>query len=287
MARVRALVADLADGVAHCIGDGADLAQLMPGKMLRTRLASRLAAQGLPDLGPSALARVCAATELVHTASLCHDDVVDNTLIRRALPTLWRATTPSGAVLIGDLLLCEATGLLLQTAGGRYVKSFVAKVREMCAAEAEQEIRWRGRCPDESTCLRLARQKTGPLFAFVARACAGDDGRLAAALEEAGYCLGAAYQLADDLIDVLGREDVAGKTLGTDRERGKFTLAHASEDGPDVVRRHVSALCNAALEGLDSWPQARGALRRFFVSDLGPVFRRHGQHLDLSLGSVA
>ncbi len=85
-----------------------ELAQLAPGKLLRTRFAARLvehhAARG--DIGT--LKSACAAVEISHTASLCHDDVIDNGVLRRASPTLWTLTSPSAAVLIGDLLLCKS-----------------------------------------------------------------------------------------------------------------------------------------------------------------------------------
>ena len=223
VARVRKLIADRVAALPLPGLNPAAISQLLPGKMLRTRLAARLAAGETRAADPQTLPIVCAATEMAHTASLCHDDVIDGGLIRRRQPALWRTTSPSGAVLIGDLLLCEAMDLLLDTEGGRHVAPFVAKIREVCAAEAEQELLFRGQQPEVETCLRLARGKTGALFAFVAGVCGGDDEPLASALEEAGYKLGTAYQLADDLLDVIGSEELTGKTLGTDARREKRT----------------------------------------------------------------
>ncbi len=222
-----------------CLADAARAAglpvrpsQLLPGKMLRTRMAARLSTRLTVPV--ETLQHVCAAVELTHTASLCHDDVIDNALVRRGQPALWRASSRSGAVLLGDLLLCEAMGLLTGTDGGRLVRPFLAKLRETCAAEAEQELRLRGREVGRDVCLRIARGKTGPLFAFVGLAAGGADAALSAALEEAGYRVGTAYQLADDLLDVEGCEEAAGKTLGTDVARRKFTLAQ--EPGPRPKR---------------------------------------------------
>jgi geranylgeranyl pyrophosphate synthase len=252
-----------------------DVEQLLPGKMLRSRLAARLIASGATSVDRVTLRHACAATELVHTASLCHDDVVDNAVIRRARPALWQTTGPSAAILIGDLLLCEALELVLEVESGRLMPAFVAKVREVIRTEAEQELLLRGRPVDEAGCVRVARGKTGPLFALVARLCGGDDADLAGALEEAGYRIGTAYQLADDLLDVIGDEGVAGKTLGTDSVRRKFTLPLSAAEGGRVARRHVAELCESALARLKAHPAARSGLREFLSRDLQPVLDRH------------
>lgn len=248
--------------------------QLEPGKMLRTRLAARLIA-GSPQGVPLELAaRLCAATELAHTASLCHDDVIDNGLVRRSLPSLWRVSSPSGAVLLGDLLLCAAVDLLLVEGPDRYLSRFVSKMREVCLAEAEQELIFRGKSVSEETCIRIARSKTGALFAFAAMIAGGEDGRSTEALEEAGYRVGTAYQLADDLLDECGSESKAGKTLGTDRAKRKCTLAQlAGHDGGQVAER-VRELCRSAVECLVGWPGLAGGMRVFFSEDLESALER-------------
>ncbi len=249
----------------------------MPGKMLRTTLVTRLGEGGGLSVSSETLARACAAVEMAHTASLCHDDLIDGGAMRRHQMALWKVSSPSSAVLTGDILFCDAVELLAETDDGQYVASFVAKIREMCATEIEQELVLRERELDEQTCLRIARSKTGPLFAFPACVCGGSDHELSAALEEAGYRIGTAYQLADDLLDVSGREDVAGKTLGTDAERSKFTLAHLPNRGPKLVRKHVAILCHSSLNGLDRWPSIREALSQYLSCDLHPVFAQCAQ----------
>ncbi len=262
--------------IESCLDDAARAAglsmrptQLLPGKMLRTRLAARL--HGRLSVPAETLQRVCAAVELTHTASLCHDDVIDNAVVRRGLPALWRVSSRSGAVLLGDLLLCEAMNILIDTEEGRLVRPFLVKLRETCAAEAEQELRLRGSQVERAECLRIARGKTGPLFAFVGLAAGGKDAALSAALEEAGYRIGTAYQLADDLLDVEGREEEAGKTLGTDVARLKFTLAQAPEDGRNATREMVAELCAGALQTARPWLGARRALAEFLRLDVQPV----------------
>ena len=286
---------DVIDGTRRlltaCIGrltssfGGAERAELLsPGKMLRTRMAAHLACGAGCGAGSgpsSALEAACAATELVHTASLCHDDIIDQAAMRRGKPALWRLDGATAAVLFGDMLLCEAFGLVASTGQSRHVQTFAARVREVCEAEAEQELLL-GRQLDEATYLRLARGMTGPLFAFPAYVSGGDDARLSAALDEAGYRIGTAYQVADDLLDVAGSEASAGKTLGTDASRRKFTLANSAPDGRDVARRRVVELCASALDALAPWPETQRALSDFYAADLQPVFDRCIEGLDIS-----
>jgi len=222
----------------------------------------------------AALQSVCAATELVHTASLCHDDVVDNSLIRRSLPTLWQTVGASGAILIGDLLLSEAIDIVIDVENGRYLPAFISKIKQVVQSEAQQELLWRGKQVDVETCLQLARGKTGPLFAFVAQACGGEDEILCGLLEEAGYRIGTSYQLADDLIDVVGTECVVGKTLGTDLIRGKFTLPQVDETGERITQESISDLCNSAVELLDDYSEARKGLVEFLHHDLSPLMEQ-------------
>lgn len=273
LARVRRAVGARAKKATSSLTEPWAVGPMLSGKMLRSRLGARLFANGAP-VNESTLQAVCVATELVHTASLCHDDVVDNSLIRRSLPTLWRIVGSSGAILIGDLLLCEAMALLMETEKGRLTRRFLTKVTEMVEAETQQELVYRGKQVDMETCLQLARGKTGPLFAFVAGICGGEDETLCGLLEEAGYRIGTAYQLADDLVDILGTECTVGKTLGTDLIRGKFTLPQIGDAGERAARKSISELCISAVELLNDYPKTRDGLREFLCQDLQPVLEQ-------------
>jgi len=263
-ARIRTLASDLVD---------LDVSQIMPGKMLRTRLAAKLIQRGLGAEDWSIPAKISAAVELAHTASLCHDDVIDSAEVRRGMPSLWCITGASGAVLVGDLLLCEAMDLMVHAERGKHLPGFLEKLRQVVLAEARGEL-LRGSTPDRAACLELARGKTGPLFAFAAAGCGGDDGELRAALEEAGYCIGTAYQLADDLLDRIGDEDTAGKTLGTDELRGKFTLACDGEDNMIALCGEVQDLLESAMKCVQRWEAARDAVRCYLTEDIHPLLQR-------------
>ncbi len=233
------------------------------GKMLRTRLSQALAGDRWQE-GIPYLVKACMALELIHTASLFHDDVVDGASLRRGKPTLWRVFTPSSAVLFGDLLFCEALSVMLETGNSRLYRHFNEKVKEVCEFESRQELLYRGTQCDAETCLTIARGKTGPLFAFAAMVCAGEDLKLEQALQEAGYRVGCAYQIADDILDEYGTESGTGKTLGTDRLRRKFTLAMGEEG---EARRILTELCESASFPLAQWPEYKQRLRQFMAED--------------------
>ncbi len=238
----------------------------VPGKMLRTRLGMALA----PDdaNGRREVTQACAATELIHAATLFHDDVIDGAFIRRAHPTLWREVGSTGAILIGDLFYSSAVRLVIESNNMTRVRSFVDKVREVCNTEMVHELVLNSRDADVESSIKIARGKTGPLFAFIAETCGANNPAKAEALEEAGYRLGTAYQLADDLLDVIGDEKTAGKTLGTDRQRDKFTLAQNTGISEAFIRDRITSLCTSALEGVWRWPDLAEKLETYITSDL-------------------
>jgi heptaprenyl diphosphate synthase len=279
--RTRHLVSVRLEEIAHALGQAVPADLLAPGKMLRTRLAARLAGASSSPVPPAEMARLCAAIEIVHTASLCHDDVVDGAPLRRSRPSLWKAVGVSGALLVGDLLFCDAVELVAHTDGGTHLPAFLAKSAEVVRTEAEQELVLRNKAVDEPTCLRLARGKTGPLFAYVASLCGGADEALSRALEQAGYDVGTAYQMADDMLDVFGDESQAGKTLGTDRSRGKGTLPQQGDPGRRTARDYVRRLCAAALGRLGEHPALRESLTEYLREDFQPVLSQLSQELDL------
>jgi len=278
LSRVSLIITTELENTLSSLGGVVDIRQLAYGKMLRTRFASQLLAANSGTVNQSTVELACAAIEITHTASLCHDDVVDNGLIRRGAPALWKSTSRSGAILVGDLLLCKAMDLVLEIPDKNYVRAFMSKVAEVVSSEAEQELILRGKQTDERTCLRLARGKTGPLFAYVGFVCGGKDMELSSAIEEVGYRVGTAYQLADDLIDLSGREDITGKTLGTDLKRKKFTLP---QKDPSILSRNICDLLLSALEILKPWPTVRSAVNSFLETDITPIFDKFDSNLDI------
>jgi geranylgeranyl pyrophosphate synthase len=241
------------------------------GKMLRTHLVQRLCDANGRDVDMDALAYACAAVELVHVATLFHDDVIDVAEVRRGEPALWRQASASTSILVGDLFLCRAINFLSLKGNVKLIGLFIEKMHETCAAEIRQELMLRGKTLPEKDCLQIARGKTGPLFAFCAALCSRGDRRLEAALEEAGYLIGTAYQLADDLIDEKGDCTKCGKTLGTDRLRKKYTLACINSGREGHVKGLIDSLCASAADLLAPWPLMHSGLQMYLEHDLYPV----------------
>lgn len=247
------------------------------GKMLRSRMAWHLSTG--TAVSPEVITHAAAAVELIHAASLLHDDVIDGGLLRRAAPTFWRKNGIPGAILLGDLLLFKAVELTCKVDRGRLTQKLVQLTGEVCEAESEQELILRGRNPSWDTCLSIARRKTGALFAFIGFAGAGPDPSLQAALEEAGYIVGTAYQFSDDILDVSGDETKSGKTLGTDAARQKTTVATAPEIAGDDPITYIRGAAGQTTKLLAPWPGVLKAWNRFMQHDMQPALDAHVQAL--------
>ncbi len=268
------------DDVRQCMAEAMAKTALAPliddargllgsGKMLRARLVCRVGRGMRAD--QRTLRHCGAAVEMIHAASLLHDDVIDGGFLRRNYPTFWVERGVPGAILLGDMLLFKSMQLVSEVENGRLTNPFIVFAGQLCQSETEQELVYRGRQPQWENCLSIARGKTGALFAFAALAGAGSDADLGAALQEAGYRVGTAYQLADDLLDISGDEDASGKTLGTDEARQKTTAARAAavDRGIDPVAA-IWDLCREGADLLAPWPRADAAFREYLECDFTP-----------------
>ncbi|MGI9953052.1 polyprenyl synthetase family protein [Moorellaceae bacterium AZ2] len=194
---------------------------LSGGKGLRPTLV-RLCAQFGPH-DPGEVNRVAAAIELVHVASLIHDDILDGATTRRHRPALHCLYGALPAVLVGDYLFATAFGLLAQ--GPRAaLEAVTAAIRAMCAGEIQQRLT----SPiTEQAYFEFIGKKTAALISAACR-CGGILAGLKPAQQEAlacfGWHLGTAYQLMDDLLDLLGRPEEAGKPCRQDLSQGLITL---------------------------------------------------------------
>ncbi len=168
-----------------------------------------------------------AAAELVHMATLLHDDVIDDGDTRRGRPTSRRIWGNAVSVLAGDLLLVEALRLASQEANDATWSELVATLGRLVDGEI---IQLRGRIEvslDETTYFDIVRGKTASLFEWALRAGARTGGAPVAAIDALGRfgaSLGVAFQLVDDLLDYDGDASFTGKTLFADLAEGKVTL---------------------------------------------------------------
>ncbi len=245
---------------------------IVSGKMLRARMILQLGdATGAEN---RRLNHAGAAVEMIHAASLLHDDVIDGGSLRRGVPAFWVEHGVQGAILMGDMLMFKAIQLIRELSDSEILDVLIDMTGNVCIAEVEQELVLRGQTGDWETSVSLARRKTGSLFAFSASAAATTDD-MRAALKEAGYLIGTAYQLGDDILDAGGDADQAGKSLGSDRRRGKITAATASDSNIQRTVEYIAELCCRAEEQLDPWTELRAAWAAFMNNTINPVLKSY------------
>lgn len=243
------------------------------GKMLRARLALALgSANGIDE---KTCIHAAAAVEIIHGASLLHDDVIDGGVLRRSAPTFWKKHGTNGAILLGDLLVFKALNLLVQVGRTDLLQELIDMCTQVCTSEVEQELILRGTPGSWAECEQIARAKTGSLFAFAAVAATTAAPGQREALREAGFVLGTAYQLVDDILDVSGNEAVSGKTLGKDLERGKTTAITATKNAPKDPIEYVDILLETSSDQLAAWPGLQSVWNQFLNVTMKPVLSKH------------
>jgi len=213
------------------------------GKRLRAALAVLAGgAAGQITAGHIDLAVI---VELIHLASLVHDDVMDRADTRRGTPTAAARWGPETAVLLGDCLFAHALKLCTRFDSNLISRRIAEAASDVVQGEILQTRRQYDLSLTEAEYRRLIGMKTGALFAVAAElgaSLAGAAEPVVAAFREYGERLGLAYQIYDDCLDLVGTEQDTGKTLGTDLEKGKFTLpvllrlAEAKDADVDRIR---------------------------------------------------
>ena len=195
------------------------------GKRLRPALALLSAgATGEVSARHQSLAVII---ELIHLATLVHDDILDGADVRRGQPTAnsrWGSTI---SVLLGDCLFAHALELATQFDDPEISRRIARASSAVCTGEILQTQRRFDLNLGVAEYYRIIELKTAALFGAAAElgACLNDvPAGTSAALKTYGLKIGVAYQVYDDLLDLAGDEAVAGKTLGTDLKKGKLTL---------------------------------------------------------------
>jgi octaprenyl-diphosphate synthase len=196
------------------------------GKRIRPALVFLSGWRDSKDVSPD-LVRAAAIVELVHLATLVHDDIMDSADLRRSRRTAVREFGPTAAVLLGDALFAHALHLAADFPTTEVCAAVSESTRRVCAGEIVQSLRRGSTDLTPADYQRIIDLKTAELFrvsCFLGARLSGAEDGYVEASDRFGRHLGIAYQIYDDLADFFGREDKIGKTLGTDLASGKLTL---------------------------------------------------------------
>ncbi len=196
------------------------------GKMLRPALVLITSQLGSKDIKEDAI-RVASVIELIHLASLVHDDIIDSASKRRGRSTVYAKVGAKQAVLAGDFLLAKA--LMLTSGKERGMDSMVVSnaLSRLCESELDQDAGQGNYCISKHTYLRRIAGKTASLFALSCYSgVALQEGSKLDTLRchRIGYCLGMAFQIQDDVLDYAGTASTFGKDIGHDLKCGIPTL---------------------------------------------------------------
>ena len=225
------------------------------GKRLRPMLVLLCAGE---EAGEEAV-RAAAAIELVHMATLVHDDVLDDAPLRRGRPTVAASSGRGRATAAGDLLFSRAFALLAEAGDLRAIELLSAASVALARGELAQRDDAFDAAISEDRYLERCRLKTATLFE-----CACRLGRDEAALGEFGAAIGLAFQLLDDVLDVAGPVERTGKARGTDLLDGTVTLPLilARREDPGLAELDLRALDPASAEALCERIAATGSLEQ-------------------------
>ncbi|MBK6614293.1 MAG: polyprenyl synthetase family protein [Ottowia sp.] len=170
---------------------------------------------------------LAAVVEFIHTATLLHDDVVDESTLRRGSATANEVFGNPASVLVGDFLYSRAFQMMVETGSMRVMEILADATNVIAEGEVLQLMNIRDASLDEDAYLRVIRSKTAKLFEAscrLAAVLAGSPPELEAACAEYGQSLGTAFQVIDDVLDYDGDAGEMGKNLGDDLREGKVTL---------------------------------------------------------------
>lgn len=249
------------------------------GKQIRPVLVAR-SAQSIGKL-EGAHVTAAAIVEMVHLATLVHDDVIDEARIRRARPTLAADCGNEIAVLLGDCLFAQSLKLAAGFPTTEVCRAVASATKVVCSGEILQNQQRHDYQISRQEYFKVLSMKTGELFALSCELggfLSGANAVQREALRQYGLSLGTAYQIYDDCVDLFSTEALSGKSLGTDLAKGKLTLpvlvaferANAAEREelqksiagwtPDLLPRVLSL-----LEKKEALPESTAVFRKFIA----------------------
>ncbi|MDI1251942.1 polyprenyl synthetase family protein [Thermomonas sp.] len=258
------------------------------GKRLRPMLLL-LAAGALGHRGPDAH-QLAAVVEFIHTATLLHDDVVDESDLRRGRSTANAVWGNAASVLVGDFLYSRSFQLMVELDQLDVMRILADTTNTIAEGEVLQLLHVRNPDTDEAAYLRVIERKTAVLFAAATRLgalLAGADATTCDAMHTYGLHLGYAFQIADDVLDYASDAATLGKNLGDDLAEGKATLPliHAMQHSDAEVK---AVLRNAIEHGdTDAMPQVLAAIESCGSLDYSRACaRQHASDAEFALSGL-
>jgi geranylgeranyl pyrophosphate synthase len=207
---------DLAAALEHLLASG--------GKRVRPAIA--LLTGGMLGADLDRLVTLAAAIELLHTATLVHDDLIDGALLRRGIPTLNSQWTPAATVLTGDFIFSRAAKLAAETDSVEVMRIFAETLTTIVNGEITQMFSSPG-LTDREDYYRRIYAKTASMFELATTAAAvlsPVDEEVIETVRVYGYEIGMAFQIIDDVLDFIGEQDTVGKPVANDLRQGLITL---------------------------------------------------------------
>lgn len=237
----------------------------MKGKLFRPTLL--LLSASVEEAPPPRAITFAAVIELIHLATLVHDDAVDHSALRRGLPTVNALFSHQVSVIMGDYLYLRALRELVELGDLDAMRSITLASNEMTLGEIRQLAAYDALAFTESDYETLIRAKTASLFiaACEVGALTGAP-RHRAALHRFGERLGMAFQVADDLLDYTEGQEMTGKPSGLDLKEHKVTLPLIA------ALREMDAPSRARVEALFASPEPEDDA----IADVVDIVRRHG-----------
>ena len=251
MREVDLVIARRLDSSVPLVGQVSKYIIAAGGKRLRPALL--LLTCGALEYVGSQRFNLAAVVEFIHTATLLHDDVVDESALRRGNPTANEAFGNPASVLVGDFLYSRAFQMMVDARSMRIMEVLADATNVIAEGEVTQLMNMHNAELNEQAYLQVIRSKTAKLFEASARVgaiLAGAPADIEAACAEYGQALGTAFQVIDDVLDYTGNAEVLGKNLGDDLREGKTTLPliAAMQRGSDSER----VLIKRAIESGDA-----------------------------------
>lgn len=251
---------------------------LSVGKRMRptlTLLAARLAA---PEVSHQVIVSAT-IVELIHTATLVHDDSIDRSHLRRGLATVNSLWNDQTAVIMGDYLYSKGFFLLREHGLWEVMGILAGTTYRMSIGEMLELEKKRDLSTTEETYLRMIDEKTATLIAAsceIGAFLTFGDGREREALRRFGTDLGMAFQITDDLLDFVGDSDHIGKSTGADIRDGKITLPliHALREAPAERARPISELIQTTELSETGWNSIMDFTAEFGGLDYGREMAR-------------